>query len=45
MQIIAIDVGPEKGDFCRSLGADVYIDTSVCNDIALEVKKATGYGG
>lgn len=44
MQIIAIDVGPEKGDFCRSLGADVYIDTSVCNDIALEVKKATGYG-
>ncbi|KAH7394289.1 chaperonin 10-like protein [Pyrenochaeta sp. MPI-SDFR-AT-0127] len=44
MRVIAIDVGSEKGTFCTSLGADVYIDTSVCNDVTAEVKKLTEYG-
>lgn len=45
MRTIAIDVGPEKGNLCRDVGAEAYIDASTCEDIAAEVKKITEYGG
>lgn len=45
MRVIAIDVGPEKGQLCQSSGAEIYIDVLTCKDIATEVKRATGCGG
>jgi propanol-preferring alcohol dehydrogenase len=45
MRTIAVDIGPDKGDLCREVGAEAYIDASACEDVAAEVKKITGYGG
>ena len=45
MRSIAVDVGPEKEEFCKKLGAEVYIDASKCEDLAAEVTRITKHGG
>jgi propanol-preferring alcohol dehydrogenase len=45
LRTIAVDVSPEKGKLCKEAGADVYIDTSTCTDVAAQVKDITGLGG
>lgn len=45
MRSIAVDVGPEKEELCKKLGAEVYIDALKCEDLADEVMKTTTYGG
>lgn len=46
LHIIAIDGGAEKGAFCKSLGASVYVDFTTSKDLVAEVKAATpgGFG-
>ncbi|KAL0264825.1 hypothetical protein SLS55_000778 [Diplodia seriata] len=44
MRSIAVDVGPEKEELCKKLGAEAYIDASKCEDLAAEVTKITTYG-
>lgn len=44
MRVIAVDGGDEKGELCKKLGAEVYIDFTTCKDIPAEVKKITTYG-
>ncbi|GAP91071.1 putative alcohol dehydrogenase 1 [Rosellinia necatrix] len=46
LHTIAIDGGPEKGDMCRALGAEAYVDFTTSKNIVEDVKKATpeGYG-
>lgn len=44
MRVIAIDGGSEKGELCKKLGAEEYIDFTTCKDIPAEVMKATKYG-
>ncbi|KAF4302402.1 Mitochondrial substrate/solute carrier [Botryosphaeria dothidea] len=44
MRSIAIDVGPEKEELCKKLGAEVYIDAAKCEDLVAEVTKVTTYG-
>lgn len=43
IRVIAIDAG-NKGDLCRSLGAEVFIDFQTCSDIHGEVRKITKGG-
>jgi len=43
MRIIAIDGGAEKGEHCKSLGAEHYIDFTTEKDIAARVKEITTY--
>lgn len=45
MRSIAVDVGPEKEELCKKLGAEVYIDALKCEDLTAEVTKITTYGG
>jgi alcohol dehydrogenase, propanol-preferring len=44
MRVIAVDGGEQKGELCKKLGAEVYIDFTTCKDIPAEVKKITTYG-
>ncbi|KAJ3508083.1 hypothetical protein NM208_g15873 [Fusarium decemcellulare] len=44
MRVIAVDGGKEKGQMCRDLGAEVFIDFRECKDMAADVKKITTYG-
>jgi alcohol dehydrogenase, propanol-preferring len=44
MRIIAIDGGAEKGELCKKLGAEEYIDFTSTKDIAAEVTRITTYG-
>ncbi|KAH7052165.1 alcohol dehydrogenase [Macrophomina phaseolina] len=44
MRSIAIDVGSEKEQLCKKLGAEVYIDAAKCEDLVAEVMKVTTYG-
>ncbi|OJD34339.1 alcohol dehydrogenase [Diplodia corticola] len=44
MRTIAVDVGPEKEELCKKLGAEAYIDALKCEDLAAEVMKITTYG-
>jgi alcohol dehydrogenase, propanol-preferring len=44
MRVIAVDGGAEKGELCRKLGAEVYIDFTTCEDIPAKVKKITTHG-
>ena len=44
MRVIAIDGGAEKGDLCKKLGAEEYIDFTSTSDIAAEVMRITIYG-
>ncbi|ODV78758.1 alcohol dehydrogenase [Suhomyces tanzawaensis NRRL Y-17324] len=43
-RVVAIDGGAEKGEFCKSLGAEVYVDFTTTKDIVLAVKDATNGG-
>jgi propanol-preferring alcohol dehydrogenase len=38
---IAIDAGKEKGEYCLSLGAEVYIDLTTAADVPLVVREKT----
>ncbi|KAF4334889.1 polyketide synthase enoylreductase [Fusarium beomiforme] len=42
MRVIAVDIGKEKEDMCRKLGAEEFIDFS--NDVVAEVMRITTYG-
>ncbi|KAK3080947.1 hypothetical protein LTS18_011680 [Coniosporium uncinatum] len=44
MRVIAIDAGDAKRDLCKKLGAEVFIDFSIVEDIPAEVVKTTTYG-
>lgn len=44
MRVIAIDGGSEKGELCKKLGAEEFIDFTTTSDIASEVKRITTYG-
>jgi alcohol dehydrogenase, propanol-preferring len=44
MRVIAIDIGAAKGDFCKKLGAEFYIDFEKTKDVAAAVKEITGAG-
>ncbi|KAL2013392.1 hypothetical protein VTN00DRAFT_917 [Thermoascus crustaceus] len=44
MRVIAIDGGNEKGELCKKLGAEVYIDFLAEKDIAAKVMELTMYG-
>ncbi|KAF8178270.1 mannitol-1-phosphate dehydrogenase [Pholiota molesta] len=44
-RVIAIDGGEEKRKLCKELGADEWIDFTLCKDITAEIKRLTGgYG-
>lgn len=43
-RVVAIDGGEEKGEFVKSLGAEVYVDFTKSKDIVGEIRKATGGG-
>jgi len=44
LHVIGIDGGAEKGESCRALGADAYVDFTTTKDLVAEVKAATGDG-
>lgn len=44
MRVIAIDGGEEKGNLCKDLGAEEYIDFTTVSDLAAEVTRITTYG-
>lgn len=44
MRVIAIDGGAEKGELCKKLGAEEYIDFTSTKDIAAEIMRITTYG-
>ena len=41
MRVIAVDGGDAKGEMCKKLGAEHYIDFKNVQDIAAEVLKIT----
>ncbi|KAK6884673.1 Alcohol dehydrogenase 2 [Candida tropicalis] len=43
-RVLAIDTGDDKGEFVKSLGAEVYIDYMKEKDLTAAVKKATNGG-
>ncbi|GAA5907592.1 hypothetical protein JCM8208_000012 [Rhodotorula glutinis] len=43
IRVLAIDAG-DKGEMCKSLGAEQFIDFTTCSDIHGEVKKITNGG-
>ncbi|KAG7660331.1 uncharacterized protein J8A68_006159 [[Candida] subhashii] len=43
-RVAAIDGGEEKGEFCKSLGAEAYIDFTKEKDLVAAVQKATDGG-
>lgn len=43
-RVLAIDGGAEKGDFCKSLGAEYYADFTQSKDIVKEIIQATDGG-
>ncbi|OBA21124.1 GroES-like protein [Metschnikowia bicuspidata var. bicuspidata NRRL YB-4993] len=43
-RVVAIDGGDEKRDFCRSLGAEQFVDFTSSKDIVRDVVAATGGG-
>lgn len=45
MRSIAIDVGAEKEELCKKLGAEVYIDAAKSEDLIKQVTEITTYGG
>ncbi|KAK0669279.1 putative alcohol dehydrogenase [Cercophora samala] len=44
LHVIAIDGGPEKGESCKKLGAEVYVDYLKSKDLVADVKAATADG-
>ncbi|PSN73623.1 GroES-like protein [Corynespora cassiicola Philippines] len=44
MRTIAVDIGPEKEEMCRSLGADHFIDAASGQDIAQLVRDIVQHG-
>lgn len=44
MRSIAIDVGAEKEELCKKLGAEVYIDAAKSEDLIKQVTEITTYG-
>lgn len=44
-RVVAVDVGDEKGQMCRKLGADVFIDLQAAQDIVKAVWDATNQQG
>lgn len=44
MRVIAIDGGDVKRDLCLKLGAEKFIDFTICKDIPTEVMSITKYG-
>jgi propanol-preferring alcohol dehydrogenase len=44
LQVVAIDGGPEKGESCKTLGAETYVDFTTSPDLVQEVKDATPDG-
>lgn len=43
-RVVAIDGGEEKGEFCKSLGAETYVDFTKSSDIVKDVVAATNGG-
>ncbi|GAB7347627.1 hypothetical protein MBLNU459_g4497t1 [Dothideomycetes sp. NU459] len=44
MRVIAIDGGEEKGELCKKLGAEHYLDFTTGQDLPAEVNKITTHG-
>lgn len=44
LHVIAIDGGAEKGESCKALGAEAYVDFTTSADLVADVKKATPEG-
>jgi len=44
MRVIAVDGGGDKGEFCKDLGAEAFIDFKETSDIAARIHEITGYG-
>ncbi|KAK1828609.1 alcohol dehydrogenase [Podospora conica] len=45
LEVIAVDGGREKGEACRKLGADKYVDFMEGGDVVEQVKRASGGEG
>jgi alcohol dehydrogenase, propanol-preferring len=45
LEVIAIDGGKEKGESCKRLGAEYYVDFAAGGDVVEQVKKASGPEG
>lgn len=43
-RVLAIDGGAEKGDFCKTLGAETYVDFTSSKDIVQDIIAATSGG-
>jgi len=44
LRVLAIDGGAEKGEFCKSLGAEFYVDFTKSKDIAKDIIEMTNGG-
>jgi propanol-preferring alcohol dehydrogenase len=44
MRVIAVDGGSVKGELCKSLGAEEYLDFTSVKDVTAEVTRITTYG-
>ncbi|KAL2265514.1 hypothetical protein VTJ83DRAFT_6614 [Remersonia thermophila] len=44
LRVVAIDGGEEKGQSCKALGADAYVDFQSSKDLVKEVREATPEG-
>jgi alcohol dehydrogenase, propanol-preferring len=44
-RVIAVDAGDEKGEMCKQLGAEEYIDFTKTENVEDEVRRITTHGG
>ncbi|KAG7663651.1 ADH1 [[Candida] subhashii] len=44
MRVVGLDVGAEKGEFAKSMGAEAYVDVKAEKDVVAAVKKITDGG-